>query len=119
MAIDANTKRLEDLKKLNTELQSSTEQIRSLSSLPPDIEQKALEEAKRNPPPQLKDVPPEKYGEYKNLILAEYTIANRVEIVSRLSDDDKKKFGEAIKSAGNVLGYNIGELSKITSTKAL
>jgi hypothetical protein len=109
----------ERAKDLDSRLQSSTDQIRSLSSLPPGIEQKALEEAKRNPPPQLKGIPPEQYGEYTNLILAEYTITNRVDIASKLSEEDKKKFGEALKSAGNVLGYKIEEFSKLTSTLVL
>jgi hypothetical protein len=48
-------------KRLETELQSSTDQIRSLSSLPKDIVSRAMEEAEKNPPKKLENIPKEKY----------------------------------------------------------
>ena len=94
---------IEKLNQINKDLQSSTDTIRSISSLPKDIEQQAMDHAMKNPPKELANIPPGKYGEYKNLILAEYSINNRVEILKKLSNEDKSRFTDAISSAGEIL----------------
>ena len=86
----------EQLINLNTALKSSTNTLRSLSSLPPGIEQKALAEATKNPPKELAGVPPEQYGEYKNLILADYTISHANEIHRSLSTEDREVFDKSL-----------------------
>jgi hypothetical protein len=112
-----NEEKEKRLKELEEDLQSSTNQIRSLSSLPPDIERDAFEEAKKNPPAELKNISPDKYGDYKNLILANYAISHNTEIREKLSDADKKIFSSAINDVGSILGRKIEDFETLTSKK--
>ena len=96
---------IESLDNINKDLQSSTDAIRSISSLPKNIEQKAMDSAMKNPPKELVNVPPEKYGKYTNVILADYSITHAKEISAEIGNPyDQKKFKDAIDSVKDVLG---------------
>ena len=66
-----------------------------------------MDSAIKNPPRELANIPPEKYTDYKNLILADYSISHARDISQQLKGDDKGRFEVSV----------LGEISKILGRK--